>query len=185
MLGNVIQSQGHLAITRDNNYFEALVSSIVSQQISVKAADSIFRRLRMDTALDPAKIAIMNDDQTRRIGLSGQKANYLRNLASHFLEAPDVYDQLEDYDDDEVIAKLTAVKGIGVWTAQMFLIFTLGRPDVFAPGDRGLQMAIEIIYGLKAKPTEGESLAIAAKWTPYRSTACLHLWQSRHNKPII
>ncbi|HEU0266487.1 MAG TPA: hypothetical protein VFQ70_02575, partial [Candidatus Saccharimonadaceae bacterium] len=85
--------------------------------------------------------------------------------------------------DDEVITELTRVKGIGIWTAQMFLIFTLHRPDIFAPDDRGLQVAIQTIYDLPQVPKRSELETFAEKWTPYRSTACLHLWRSLHNTP--
>jgi len=184
-LGALIELQGHIERRPERNHFEALASSIVSQQISVKAADSIFRRLVAATGLDPQKVRALAPDEAKTIGLSNQKVTYLRNLAEHFLTSPAIYEKLADYDDETVIKELTAVKGIGVWTAQMFLIFTLGRPDVFAPDDRGLQMAVEMLYDHPAKYTRNELTAIAEQWTPYRSTASLHLWQSRNNKPVI
>ena len=184
-LGALIKSQSHIDLRPDTDYFQSLASSIVSQQISVKAADSIFRRLVTATELDPEKILALSPEEVKAIGLSNQKNSYLRNLSNHFLASPEIYQNLESYDDETVIRELTAVKGIGIWTAQMFLIFTLARPDIFAPDDRGLQMAVERLYGYDQPLKRSELLAIAEPWMPYRSTASLHLWQSRHNKPIV
>lgn len=108
---------------------------------------------------------------------------YLRDLASHFLENSKIYEHLENQPGEEVITELTAVKGIGKWTAQMFLIFTLERPDVFAPDDAGLARAVEILYDFKKPPTKKELEEFAGKWKPYRTVASLHLWHSLRNTP--
>src|SRR5690606_14972068 len=107
----------------------------------------------------------------KAIGLSRQKASYIRDLAQHFVENPSVYTHLEKMSDEEVIAELTAVKGIGVWTAQMFLMFTLSRPDVFAPDDAGLQRAILQLYKWDALPPKKELVIVAEQWKPYRTVA--------------
>jgi len=104
-------------------------------------------------------------------------------LAQHFVANPRVYDHLDQLSDDEVIAELTAIKGIGVWTAQMFLMFTLLRPDVFAPDDIGLQRAMKLLYGWEAIPPKRELEAFAERWRPYRTVASWHLWESLNNTP--
>ena len=183
ILGAAIEGQGHLPLRPDRDYFEALSSSIISQQISVKAAAKIFERFREQTELKPERVLELREEQIKAIGLSGQKSRYIHDLAEHFVKDSAVFNHLDSLNDDEVILELTRVKGIGVWTAQMFLIFTLHRPDVFAPDDRGLQLAIQAIYDLPAIPKRAELEAFAEKWAPYRSTACLHLWHSLDNQP--
>jgi DNA-3-methyladenine glycosylase II len=182
-LGKIIKANGHVNLRPERDYFEALASSIVSQQISVKAAAKIFARFRDTTKLDPTRVLEIDEPQQKAIGLSGQKLRYLHSLAEHFVEDSAVFNHLESLNDDEVIVELTRVKGIGVWTAQMFLIFTLRRPDIFAPDDRGLQLAIQNIYDLPKLPGRAELEQFAEKWAPYRSIACLHLWRSLDNTP--
>lgn len=164
-------------------YFEALSKSIISQQISVKAAANVFSRLIEVTKLEPRSILNMTTDQISYIGLSRQKLDYLLNLATSFTEDPDSFNHLDVLDDKAVIDKLTTIPGIGEWTAQIFLMFTLERADIFAPKDRGLQKAIENIYNFQQTPSIIEMNSIANNWKPYRTTACLHLWQSLHNSP--
>lgn len=181
LLGGLIHAHGTILLQSPRNYFEALASSIVSQQISVKAAAKIFERFREATQLLPENILALDEDGLRAVGLSGQKSRYICDLAAHFVQDSAVFNHLGNLSDDEVIVELTRVKGIGVWTAQMFLIFTLHRPDVFAPDDRGLQLAVEKLCDRISTRVELEDLA--QKWSPYRSTACLHLWRSLDNKP--
>lgn len=178
-----IQLHGTIALAPQRHYFEALASSIILQQISVKAAAKIFARFKDVTKLEPAIVARLTNAQTKVIGLSGQKTRYIQDLADHFLRDDAVFNHLGDLSDDGVIDELTKVKGIGVWTAQMFLLFTLHRPDIFAPDDRGLQIAIQKLYALETLPAKDELVAIAEKWAPYRSTACLHLWRMLDNTP--
>lgn len=181
LLGELIDRHRHIATGLNRDYFEALSSSIIGQQISVKAAAKIFERFQEVTNLRPEKTAHLSDDEIKTIGLSGQKSRYLRDLAEHFVKDSAVFNHLDSLPDDEVISELTKVKGIGVWTAQMFLIFTLHRPDVFAPDDRGLQLAAEKLYDRTFTRSELDQLA--EQWSPYRSTACLHLWRSLDNTP--
>lgn len=181
LLGELIVAQGTIPLREERDYFEALSGSIISQQISVKAAAKIFERFHEVTQLQPEKVLELDEDGIKTIGLSGQKSRYIRDLAAHFVEDSAVFNHLGNLSDDEVIAELTRVKGIGVWTAQMFLIFTLHRPDVFAPDDRGLQLACEKLYDRAFTRSELETLA--KHWSPYRSTACLHLWRSLDNEP--
>ena len=151
LLGELISNHGHLTFGSKRGYFEALSSAIIGQQISVKAAAKIFERFQEVTNLQPEKTAHLSDDEIKTIGLSGQKSRYLRDLAEHFVKDSAVFNHLDSLPDDEVILELTKVKGIGIWTAQMFLIFTLHRPDVFAPDDRGLQLAAEKLYDARLR----------------------------------
>ncbi len=184
-MARLVANNGPLTLqkTHRDDYFTALARSITGQQISVKAAATIFKRFVELTDCLPEKTIILTDEQVKYIGFSGQKWRYIRDLALHFVEDSAIYDHLDALDDDAVIADLTAVKGIGVWTAQMFLMFTLHRPDVFAPDDRGLQLAVQRLYELPATPTRQEMLAYAKDWAPYRTTASLHLWHSLDNVP--
>lgn len=182
-LGELIELQKPLIYKPRTNYFFSLCRSIVGQQVSVAAAATIFGRLEAATDIDPKKITKLSEDQIKAIGLSRQKAGYIKDLAQHFVDNPEVYNHLGQLSDEEVIADLTAVKGIGEWTAQMFLMFTLVRLDVFAPDDIGLQRAMKQLYGWKAAPNREKLEKTAAIWRPYRTVACWHLWQSLQNTP--
>ena len=177
-LGELIKLQTPIVHKPKTNYFHSLCRSIVGQQVSVAAATTIFGRLESATGIDPAKIAKLSEEQIKAIGLSRQKAGYLRDLAQHFVDNPEVYNHLGQLPDEEVIADLTAVKGIGTWTAQMFLMFTLVRLDVFAPDDIGLQRAMKELYGWKTTPSYKKLEKTAEQWRPYRTVACWHLWAS-------
>ncbi len=183
-LGAVIRAHGHLDMRPQHSEFESLVRSIIGQQISVKAAASVYERFSTVTELEPNIITELGEEQIKEIGLSRPKARYLKDLAEHFVRDPSVFKHLGNLSDEEVIAELTQVKGIGVWTAQMFLMFTLRRPDVFAPDDRGLQIAIEKIFRYSEKLKRSQLEKIAEVWAPYRTTASLHLWQSLKNEPV-
>lgn len=183
ILGAHIKKHDTIPLRPDRDYFEALAGSIISQQISVKAAAKIFGRFKNATHLKPSVALTLSEDDVKAIGLSGQKARYIRDLAEHFVNDSVIFNHLNTLPDDEVITELTRVKGIGVWTAQMFLIFTLHRPDIFAPDDRGLQLAIQKMYKLETIPSRAELETFAMRWAPYRSTACLHLWHSLDNQP--
>lgn len=160
------------------DYFSSLSRSIIGQQISVKAANSIYERFVELTNLDPLKVIGLSSQQVKYIGLSSQKHRYLLDLVNHFLDNKNTLKHLEKLDDDQVIKELTKINGIGIWTAQMFLMFTLGRPDIFAPDDRGLQLAILKNYNLKISPKRNELINFAEKWQPFRTTASLYLWKS-------
>jgi len=179
-LGELIKLQQPLLHKPRTNYFHSLIRSIVGQQVSVAAAATIFGRLEAATDIDPAKVAKLSEEQIKAVGLSRQKAGYIKDLAQHFVDNPEVYNHLGQLSDEEVIKDLTAVKGIGVWTAQMFLMFTLVRLDVFAPDDIGLQRAMKHLYSWKTVPNRDKLEKVADKWRPYRTVACWHLWQSLH-----
>ena len=184
ILGKLIESQKLVPRKPRSDYFASLCSSIISQQVSVAAARAIYTRFESITKLDPEIVIGMSDEQVKEVGLSRQKTSYIKDLAGHFHAKPEIYNHLETQDDEAVIEELTAVKGIGRWTAQMFLMFTLVRPDVFAPDDIGLQRAMKELYGWENVPPKKELEATAEKWSPYLSIASLHLWQSLNNEPV-
>jgi DNA-3-methyladenine glycosylase II len=166
------------------DHLSALVSAIVSQQLSTKAAATIFSRF---VALFPegrvpsaAGIAARSDAQLRGVGLSGQKVGYMRDLSARILDGRLQIDELDGLADEDVIARLTAVKGFGRWTAEMFLMFRLHRPDVLPAGDLGIVNAIHRLYGLRKKPDAKRILKMGEAWRPYRSVASWYLWQTLH-----
>lgn len=184
LLAELIQQNGPIKRQARDDYFASLARSITGQQISVKAAAAIFRRFEEATGLDPARVAELDEATIKTIGFSGRKWSYIHDLAVHFVQDSSVYNHLESLPDNRVIEELTTVKGIGVWTAQMFLMFTLLRPDVFAPDDRGLQLGVQKLYNLPHTPSRSEIDDIASRWAPYRTTAAWHLWHSLDNQPV-
>lgn len=183
ILGALIQKQTLAPRAKRSDYFASLCRSIIGQQVSVAAASAIYARFETATKLLPAAVVHLSAADLRPIGLSRQKAGYLQDLARHFVNNPNVYNHLGQQTDEQVITELTAVRGIGVWTAQMFLMFTLARPDIFAPDDVGLQRAMLRLYGWSALPTKEALIHTADYWRPYRTVACLHLWHSLDNEP--
>jgi len=168
--------------------YAALVRSIVGQQLSTTSARAIYGRLleRFD-GHPPTTQQILDDDPEKlrvAVGLSHAKVRYLRSLAEHVVSGDLELDRLDTLPDDEVIAALVAVRGIGEWSAHMFLMFQLARPDVLAVGDLGIRRAVERAYGLPALPTAAELEALAEPWRPYRTAACLVLWHSLRNAPL-
>lgn len=182
-LGVLIGRQAPIVRSPRPDYFWSLARSIISQQVSVASAAAIFGRLEAATELEPKRVLALENEQWRAIGVSRQKERYLRDLAERFGTNPAVYEHLERLEDDAVIAELVAVKGVGTWTAQMFLMFTLVRLDVFAPDDIGLQRAMKLLYGWDAMPARAELERTAQQWRPWRTIACWHLWASLNNLP--
>jgi DNA-3-methyladenine glycosylase II len=173
---------------RPPDHYGALVRSIVGQQLSTKAAQAIFLRLteryggRTPT---PAEVLAEDPSELRAAaGLSRAKVEFLRSLASHVVDGSLELERLEQLPDEEVIAELVAVKGLGVWTAHMFLMFHLGRPDVLPVGDLGIRRAVMLAYKLPALPAPAELQEIGEPWRPYRTLACLYLWQSLRATPV-
>ena len=163
-----------------------LLRSVVGQQLSVKAAATIYDRvLDLFGGTTPAPQALLDVDpqRLREAGLSGRKVEYVRDLAAHVLSGELELDRLGALSDDEVVAEITAVRGFGVWSAQMFLIFFLERPDVLPAGDLGIRKAVEVAYDLAEMPKELELTRIAEPWRPHRTLASLVLWESLHNEP--
>jgi DNA-3-methyladenine glycosylase II len=171
-----------------HDYYGALVRAIVGQQLSTRAARAIYGRLlhrfggRPPT---PAEVLADDPDELRTsAGLSHAKVRYLRSLAEHVESGSLELDRLDRLSDDEVIAELTAVRGIGNWSAHMFLMFQLQRPDVLAAGDLGIRRAVMVRYGLPSLPSEAEVERIAEPWRPYRTFACRLLWRSLGAAPV-
>ncbi len=180
-LRRVIEKVGPCELPHHRDRYATLVRSIISQQISTKAADSIHRRLCEAIApegLEAPIIAALSEEQMQAVGLSPQKRRYLRDLTEKVVAGTVRLSQLHRRTDDEVIEELTLVKGIGVWTAQMFLIFSLNRPNVFPADDLGIRNAIRNLYRLKSVPEKKQSHEIAAPWAPYGSVAAWYCWRS-------
>jgi DNA-3-methyladenine glycosylase II len=166
--------------------YGALVRSILGQQLSTKAARTIFERLTAlygDRTPTPEELIGTDPEVLRGVGLSRAKASYLRSLAEHVVAGELELERLAELSDEEASSQLTAVKGLGQWTADMFLIFHLRRPDVLPVGDLGVRRAVEIAYGLPGLPGPAELAEIAEPWRPHRSLACLYLWRSLDNAP--
>jgi DNA-3-methyladenine glycosylase II len=171
-----------LAERRRKDHLTALAGAIVSQQLSTKAAATIFGRflaLFPEQAIpDHRAVAALADDELRGAGLSRQKVGYLRDLCARIDDGRLRLDELEALEDEEIIGRLVAVKGFGRWTAEMFLIFRLNRPDVLPVGDLGIVKAIERLYRLRKRPDAKRLAKIGEPWRPYRSVASWYLWQS-------
>jgi DNA-3-methyladenine glycosylase II len=171
---------------RPHDAYGALVRSIVGQQLSTKAARTIYERLteifggRTPT---PRELLEIDPELIRAAGLSRAKVAYLRDLAEHVEDGELDLQSLPELDDDEVSAQLTAIKGLGQWTVDMFLIFHLGRADVLPIGDLGIRRAVQIQYDLKELPGASDLERIAEPWRPWRSLACLYLWTNLDNAP--
>ncbi len=169
------------------DHYGALVRAITGQQLSVAAASTIYARLTArfeDRAPTPQEILDDEPEELRAAaGLSRAKVGYLRSLAEHVLSGELELERLDDLPDEDVLGELVAVKGLGVWTAQMFLMFQLERPDVLPVGDLGIRRAIERAYGLDALPDAPQMESIAEPWRPHRTLACRYLWRSLRNEP--
>ncbi len=170
-----------------DDHYGALVRSITGQQLSVAAARTIYGRLTArfgGRAPTPQEILADEPEELRAAaGLSRAKVSYLRSLAEHVISGELELELLDELPDEQVIAELVAIKGLGLWTAQMFLMFHLARPDVLPVGDLGIRRAIERAYGLEALPLPPAMEAIAAPWRPHRTLACRYLWRSLDNEP--
>jgi DNA-3-methyladenine glycosylase II len=191
-MAELIAAAGPLADPRagrpdSDDHYGALVRSIVGQQLSVRAARAIYGRLTDRFGGRPPTPQEILEDEPEELraaaGLSRAKVGFLRSLAEHAISGELELARLDELDDDDVIAELVAVKGLGTWTAHMFLMFHLERPDVLAVGDLGIRRAIERAYGLDELPTADAIEHIAEPWRPYRTLACRYLWRSLQNEP--
>jgi DNA-3-methyladenine glycosylase II len=163
-----------------------LLRSVVGQQISTKAAASIYDRvldLFGGVTPKPAELLAIAPERLREAGLSGRKVEYIRDLAAHVESGELELDRLEALSDDEVISEIVAVRGFGVWSAQIFCMFHLERPDVLPTGDLGIRRAVQVEYELDELPGHDQLTAIAEPWRPHRTLACIYLWETLHNVP--
>jgi DNA-3-methyladenine glycosylase II len=189
ILAAIIKKYGACGIRtgRESEIFCGLVQAIVSQQLSTRAAATIYGRLQalMPDAASPTPEALLplSDDALRGVGLSRQKTSYMRDLARKVLEGSVKTERLSEMSDEEIVAELTKIKGIGRWTVEMILIFRLARPDILPVGDLGIVKAIQKAYGLRKPPDAARMQKIAERWRPYRSVASWYLWASLENKP--
>jgi len=194
VLGALIDRVGPLPARRRQDrpapgeYYAGLLRTICGQQLSTRAADAIWKRVvthfggRPPT---PEEVLAADPEELRAAGgLSRAKTGYLRSLAEHVIDGSLELDRLWELDDDTVLAELVAVKGLGEWSAHMFLMFSLERPDILAPGDLGIRKAIQVAYGLDAMPSPAEVTRIGEPWRPYRTTACRYLWRSLDATPL-
>lgn len=180
-IASLLQTIGLIEIEKSDDYFFSLCREIIGQQLSGKAADSIHKRfltLFPKNKVTPERIAALSDEQIRNIGTSWAKVRSLKDLAQKTISKQLNLENIDSLDDQEVISHLTQVKGIGPWTAEMFLMFTLGRQDIFSFGDLGLKKAIKNLYSLKKEPSLKYLQKLTKRWSPYRTYAALLLWKS-------
>lgn len=187
VIAALIRTHGACGLARAQHAdpFHALVQAIISQQLSTAAARTIGQRLRdlYDGRLTAAAIAATSDPKLRAVGLSPQKVRYMRDLCAKVQSGDLALGSLDSLPDDAVVEALTQVKGIGRWTAEMFLMFRLHRPDVLPVGDLGIVNAVRKQYGLRKTPTPERLMKMGEAWRPYRSVACWYLWASLGNPP--
>jgi DNA-3-methyladenine glycosylase II len=186
VMRGIIERVGSYRMEFGEPVFHSLAEAIVYQQLNGKAAVTIFKRFAAlaGEPVTPGGIAKVTDQQMRSAGLSKQKASYLRDMAARAIRGELDFTRLPEMSDDEVIKHLTQVKGVGVWTAHMFLMFTLKRPNVLPTGDFGVQMAIKKHYNKRKLPKPVQMEKIAKCWEPYRSIACWYLWRSLDIKTV-
>lgn len=161
----------------ESEYFLVLVSAIVSQQLSGKAARAIYRKVDnfFSNGITPEKIVTAETEDLRGLGLSYRKVEYIKSLATHVIEGTVTFDRLEEMSDEEIIEMLVKIKGIGRWSGEMFLMFALGRENVFSSGDFGLRKALSMLYGKDISVNEANDLS--NKWTPYKTVVAYYLWR--------
>lgn len=185
VLKKLIAQHRALTVGSRGDAFQTLARAIVGQQISVKAAQSVWERfVAAHSAVTPAVITASSVEALRGCGLSGQKSGYILDLAAHFHDGRLRPAEWKRMKDDDLVDVLVEVKGIGRWTAEMFLIFNLARPDVFPVGDLGLQNAIAKNYNRGRKPTPARMQTVGAAWAPWRSVATWYMWRSLEAVPV-
>jgi DNA-3-methyladenine glycosylase II len=178
VMARVIGAVGEVSVGRESDRFSALASAIVGQQLSTAAASTIWRRFAALGPVEPVAILELSEAEMRAVGLSGAKVRYIRDLSERVATRDLELEALDELDDEAVIAEVTRVKGIGRWTAEMFLVFSLARPDVLALDDGGLLRAGGWALDLGRVATREELAAAGEGWKPYRSAASLYLWAS-------
>jgi len=178
----LVEELGRINFEAGGDPFESLVEAIISQQLSGKSAQAIFGRLKALIGSEVIKAQALNSMHVSRLkkaGVSPQKVRYLKDLSSRVANGQLDLERLKGMDDDEVVRVLEEVKGIGPWTAHMFLLFTLGRPDVLPVDDLGIQLAVKKVYSLRKLPSAKKIEEIASNWHPYCSVASLYLWHAK------
>ena len=187
VMAQLIRKSGPIKLKRNRNYFIVLCNAIIGQQISVAAADAItirFNKLFNGHSPTPQGVIKLPDIDLRKAGLSKQKVAYLKDLSFHFYEKILRPHRLHHMGNDEVICQLTRVHGIGRWTAEMFLIFSLNRPDVLPVGDLGLQLALKKLYRMRQLPTVKRMRTIGRKWNPLETVGTWYAWRAQDKKVV-
>jgi DNA-3-methyladenine glycosylase II len=184
VMAPVVELAGLCTIRPHKDYYGELVDGIIGQQLSVKAAAKIldrFKGLFGGKLPSPEEILMTAHETLRGVGLSNAKAKYVKDLASHILDGKLKLPSLDNMSNEEIIKELTAVKGIGEWTAHMFMMFAMARPDILATGDLGIKMGVKQLYGLDhlPSPEEIKQIAISNNWRPYESIACWYIWRAK------
>ncbi|MES2630622.1 MAG: DNA-3-methyladenine glycosylase [Patescibacteria group bacterium] len=190
ILGEIIRNAPLPAFTPHKNYYQELVESIISQQLSVKAAATILKRFKELFSEDfpsPESILATDIEELRGVGLSRQKAGYIKDLATRVLDGSVQFSHLDSLTNQEVIDELVQIKGVGVWTVHMFLLFCMGRLDVLPTGDLGIKNGIYKLYALPEKPSpvDIETVSLNNQWHPYESIASWYVWHSLDNTPAL
>jgi len=190
ILGEVIKNAPLPAFIPHKNYYQELVESIISQQLSVKAAATILKRFKELFSTDfpvPEDLLATDIEVLRSVGLSRQKASYIKDLATRVLEGSVQFSHLDSLSNQEVIDELVQIKGVGVWTVHMFLLFCMGRLDVLPTGDLGIKNGMYKLYALPEKPSpqDMEMIALNNSWHPYESVASWYVWHSLDNQPTL
>ena len=195
VMGKIVKRIGPMSIAerrkrrgqRPDDAYGALLRAVVGQQLSTKAARTIYGRVvDLFGGEEPSPAALLEVDEKalRGAGLSGRKVEYIRDLASHVVTGELELNRLTELSDEEVIEEVTAVRGLGQWTAEMFLMFHLGRKDVISGGDLGIRKAIQIEYGLDEMPKPEEVVERSEAWRPNRTLACIYLWETLAATPV-
>lgn len=190
VIAALVKTYGPYTVTPHTDYYWELVDGIISQQISVKAARSIEQRFLglFDGKVPTAdQLLTKTPEELRAVGMSNAKASYVLDLAAHIADGRLIPDTLPKLSNEDVIKELTAVKGIGTWTAHMFLLFALGRLDILPIGDLGLRIGVQKVFGLDHLPTPAEvtKLSEERQWNPYESIATWYIWRALDNKPAL
>lgn len=183
-LCQIVKKHGHIKFETGGDPFESLVESIIAQQLNGRVAAAIFSKLKGEfnaEAIDAQTLHKLSVPRLRKVGVSPQKVRYLKDLSARVVSGRLNLENLEKMSDDEVIRILDEVKGIGPWTAQMFLLFTLGRPDILPVDDLGIQTSIRKVYSLRKLPNAKRIEKIAKNWHPYCSIASIYLWRAKSN----
>ena len=181
VMADVIRRLGPFKLKRNKNYFQVLCKAIVGQQISTKAAESInhrFRNLFAGNWPTPKKVQYLTEKQLREAGLSGQKVKYMKDLSEKFLDRTVRPHRMVYQDNEDIIQQLTGVYGIGRWTAEMFLIFSLSRMNVLPVGDLGLRAGVKLLYNMRAMPSSDRVRVLGRKWQPYATVGTWYTWRT-------
>lgn len=185
VMAGLIKKIGECTLSKSENYYTSLLATIINQQLSGSAADSIYGRLVGEAGGDPnpESISMLSPEKFRRAGVSRSKEDFIRRLSAVFLEDAGFLNDIEQKTDEDILSTLTGLKGIGTWTAHMFMIFSLNRLDVLPMGDAGFRRAVSKFYLNGAKAEDQEIIKIAEKWRPYRSIAVWYLWRGIDSAP--